>query len=250
MDISISVKNIKKFFLNPVPLEVINDINFDIKKHEFISIVGPVGCGKTTLLLIISNLINKDSGEIIFNGKPPDEDIPNVGLVFQEYNRSLLGWRTVRGNIEFGLEIRRIKKQEREEKTDEILESFDLKKIQNYYPSQISGGMKQKTAIARALVYDPEVLLMDEPFGSLDTQTKKWLIEEVDNIHKATKKTTLMVTHNVEEALYLSDKVIVLSDKPSRVKKIISLDFISRKNKDAQFWKMKEDIESLIEWHP
>lgn len=246
MDTLVSLKNIRKIFRKPVPLEVISEISFDIERHEFVSLVGPVGCGKTTLLLMIANLIKPSSGEIIFNGCFGDRDTPNTGLVFQEFNRSLFGWRSVRGNIEFGLEVRRIKKQKRKEIVDKMLELLKLTKFQSYYPGQISGGMKQKTALGRALAYEPEVLLMDEPFGSLDGQTKKWLVKEVDRIHEATKKTTLMVTHYVEEALCLSDRIIVLSDKPCRIKKVFSLDPDLRKNKDVKFWMMKEEIENMI----
>lgn len=247
MDSAISIKNLKKRYHDPALLEVISGITFDIKRHEFVSICGPVGCGKTTLLLMICNLIKPDFGEVFLNGEPICENAPSIGLVFQEYNRSLFEWRTVRGNIEFGLEMRGIKGSKKKEITDRVLESFDLKGCQDYYPGQISGGMKQKTAIARALAYDPEVLLMDEPFGSLDVQTKRWLVEAVEEVHKVTRKTTLMVTHDVEEALYLSDRIIVLSDKPARVKKIISFDPALRKNKDAEFRSMKGNIEDLIE---
>ncbi len=194
----------------------LDNISFKVNKGDFLSIVGPSGCGKTTVLRAIAGLINITSGKIV---KPDDF---NVAYVFQE--PTLLEWRTVIDNVALPLEIRKMKKEKRYKKARKVLKLVDLDGFENVYPKNLSGGMRQRVAIARALVSDPEILLMDEPFGALDEPTRFRLNVELERIWRKTGITILFVTHNVGEAVFLSNKVAVLSGRPARLKKIIDVD--------------------------
>ncbi len=205
---ALEVINISKSFNN---LKVLDNITFKVKDNSFTCIIGESGCGKTTLLRIVSGLEKADSGEILFNGKKLE--INDVGFVFQDDR--LLPWRTTLKNVAFGLEIRNDKRAL--EKAKDVLRFVGLEEFENYYPKQLSGGMRQLVGIARALAINPKILLMDEPFASLDAQTRNRMQAELLDIWNEEKKTVLFVTHNIDEAVYLADKIIVLSKRPARV---------------------------------
>ena len=200
----------------------LEDISIEVKPAEFLCIIGPSGCGKTTLLRMVAGLDHPSSGEIILDGKEVKGPSPDRGMVFQEF--SLFPWRTVLKNVEFGLEIKGVGDKARGEIAEKYIELVGLKGFENRYPYELSGGMKQRVAIARALATDPAILLMDEPFGSVDAQTRNILQEELLEIWKRTKKTVLFVTHSVDEAVYLADRVAVMSARPGCLVKCLDID--------------------------
>lgn len=212
--VTVDVKNILKYYGD---LQVLNNVSFQVNVSEFFVIVGPSGCGKTTLIKIIAGLENPSSGSVLINGKTPDPRIQRIGFVFQE--DSLFPWRTVEGNVRFGLEVRGLP----QDNVKEMISLVGLDGFEHFYPSKISGGMRKRAAIARALAIDPFLLLMDEPFGDLDAQTRWIMHKELWSIHEKLKKTTLFVTHNVEEAVYLADVVMVMTKRPGTVKRIIPI---------------------------
>ncbi len=219
----LSIKNLNKTYYTEEGDEVValSDINLDVADKEFVCFIGPSGCGKTTLLRITAGLEKPDSGTLTVNNEPIKGPGPDRGMVFQEY--SLFPWRTVLKNITFSLELKKIPKSEREKIARDFLEVVGLSKFADSYPHELSGGMKQRVAIARALVNDPDVLLMDEPFGAVDAQTRNRLQHELLNIWEKKKKTVLFITHSVDEAVFLADKVVVFTARPGRVKEVISI---------------------------
>lgn len=200
----------------------ISGIDLTVEDKEFVCFIGPSGCGKTTLLRITAGLEVPDSGALMLDGEPIKGPGPDRGMVFQEY--SLFPWRTVLKNITFSLEMKNVPKIEREEIAREYLELVDLSKFADSYPHELSGGMKQRVAIARALVNDPKVLLMDEPFGAVDAQTRNMLQQELLKIWERKKKTVLFITHSVDEAVYLADKVAVFTARPGKIKEMVKID--------------------------
>lgn len=217
------VRNISMIFgSSDREVVALRNINFSVSAHEFVSIVGPSGCGKSTLLYIIGNLIQPSEGEILIDGIPSDRGSISWGFVFQEY--ALFPWKTIIKNIEFGLKIRKRSAAERQKIARDYIELVGLKGFEDHYPHELSGGMKQRAAIARALAYNPDILLMDEPFGSLDSQTRVILQRELLNIWNKTKKTIIFVTHSVEEAIALSDRVLILTFRPGSIKVDIKID--------------------------
>ena len=220
----LSIKNLNKTYHTEEGDEVValSDINLDVADKEFVCFIGPSGCGKTTLLRITAGLEKPDSGTLTVNNEPITGPGPNRGMVFQEY--SLFPWRTVLKNITFSLELKKIPKSEREKIARDFLEVVGLSKFADSYPHELSGGMKQRVAIARALVNDPDVLLMDEPFGAVDAQTRNRLQHELLNIWEKKKKTVLFITHSVDEAVFLADKVVVFTARPGRIKEVFSID--------------------------
>jgi len=199
----------------------IKDFSLSIDKGEFIAIVGPSGCGKSTLLDIISGLSKANSGNIFIDGNTITGPALDRGFVMQGY--ALFPWRTVRRNVEFGLELKKIPKKERANISQEYLELVGLKGFEERYPHELSGGMKQRVAIARSLAYDPEVLLMDEPFAAVDAQTRETLQDELLRIWEKTNKTIIFVTHSIEEAVLLADRVVVLTKNPGTIKKVVEI---------------------------
>ncbi|MFC5468110.1 ABC transporter ATP-binding protein [Cohnella suwonensis] len=195
----------------------LEDIDFEIGKGEFVSILGPSGCGKSTLLNVVAGLERADSGRVEANGKEVAQPGPDRIVVFQDH--ALYPWLTVLENVAFGLKQKGIKKKERRERAMEQIRAVHLGKFADRYPHELSGGMKQRVAIARALVMDPEILLMDEPFAALDEQTRLLLHKELEQIWLNTRKTILFITHNIREAVTLSDRVLVMSTRPGRIKK-------------------------------
>lgn len=202
-------------------LVVLKDLNLNVKNGEFISIVGPSGCGKSTFLDVIAGLINKSSGKVIIDNKEINGPALDRGIVMQGY--ALFPWRTIQKNVEFGLEIKGVNKKERKEISKKFIDLVGLEGFENRYPHELSGGMKQRIAIARALAYDPEVLLMDEPFAAVDEQTRETLHVELLRIWEKTNKTIIFVTHSIEEAVFLSDRVAVMSKNPGTIKEIIDV---------------------------
>jgi len=197
-------------------LTVIDDVSFGVKEGEFVTIIGPSGCGKSTLLNIVAGLEPYDSGDIVVRGHRIGGAGPDIIMVFQE--DSLFPWLTVQGNVEFGLEQKGLSKQERKRIASEYIELVDLEQFADAQVHQLSGGMKQRAAIARALALNPRILLMDEPFGALDARTRQILQNEIQKIHEKTKKTILFVTHDVREAVSLGDRVIVFTRRPAQIK--------------------------------
>jgi NitT/TauT family transport system ATP-binding protein len=222
--IKLQVNNLSKIYTkNDTSTQVVlNNINIDIKSGEFVTIVGPSGCGKTTLLNILAGLENSYSGEIQIDGKTVNPLTPDRIVVFQE--AALFPWLTVLENVEFGLRVKNVSKNERRKIAMHYIEMVQLSTFANAYIHQLSGGMKQRVAIARALALDPSILLMDEPFAALDVKTRTMLHHQLLQIYKNNNKTILFVTHNISEAVYLGDRVIVLSAKTGNIKKEFIVD--------------------------
>lgn len=204
------------------PVLACNGIDLDVEEGEFVSIVGPSGCGKTTLLYAIDGLLPLCRGEIRVNDKPITGPGRDRALVFQ--SASLLPWRTVWGNITFGPKLRNTLDQERSAKVQSLIEMVGLRGFEKRYPSELSGGMQQRANLARALAVDPDILLLDEPFASVDAQTREKLQVELTEIWRRTQKTMLFVTHDIAEAVFLSDRVIIFSARPAQVREIIDID--------------------------
>jgi NitT/TauT family transport system ATP-binding protein len=204
----------------PSEFTALSNVNLKVKNGEFVAIVGPSGCGKSTLLDILAGLNKPSSGEIHIDGKKITGPALDRGIVLQGY--ALFPWRTVRKNVEFGLEIKNVPKEERREISSHFIRLVGLEGFENRYPLELSGGMKQRVAIARALAYDPEVLLMDEPFAAVDAQTREALQDELLRIWDETKKTIIFVTHSIDEAVYLADRVAVLTTNPGTIREIVS----------------------------
>ena len=212
----------------------LKDVNLDIKRGEFISLVGPSGCGKTTLLRVISGLIPSTKGNVFIDGLTPSKArvAKQFGIVFQ--SPVLMDWRTIRRNICLPLEIMKMPKQERTKKVDEMLEIVGLKDFGNHYPKELSGGMQQRVGIARALALNPNVLFMDEPFSALDEFTKERLHEDLLRIWRKTHKTIIFVTHSIQEAVFLSDRVVVFSPHPGRITSIVDIDIPRPRSLDCK----------------
>ncbi|GAA3224115.1 ABC transporter ATP-binding protein [Actinocorallia longicatena] len=204
----------------------VSEIDLEVRAGEFLTLVGPSGCGKSTLLDLVAGLTAPAAGEILLDGKPITGPGLDRGIVFQQY--ALFPWRTAQGNIEFGLEAKKIPKRERKERAREFLDLVGLTGFEDRYPHELSGGMRQRVAIARSLAFDPEVLLMDEPFAALDAQTRESLQEELLKIWETTGKTVIFITHGIDEAVYLGQRVAIMTSRPGRIKEIVDVEFDSR----------------------
>ncbi len=219
------VRNLRKAFRSQRTdgaFQVFDDISLEVHPFEFVSLVGPSGCGKTTFLRILDGLIPYDSGQILLDGKSVIKPGPDKGFVFQD--SSLLPWRTVMNNIILGLELQGVDKKEARKKTERYISLVGLKGFETHYPHELSGGMQQRVNLARALIVDPEVLLMDEPFASLDAQTREIMQLELLRIWREAKKTVIFVTHQIEEAIYLADRVVVFSARPAKITEIVKIE--------------------------
>jgi NitT/TauT family transport system ATP-binding protein len=245
MENHVELDNVSKFYDQGRRLHALHEVSFGVGEGEFVSIVGPSGCGKSTLLKIIAGLDKPTSGEVKFRGGPICGPHSKISLVFQAFG--LFPWRTVLDNVEYGLEMQGVPKQERRRQARDYLEMVGLAGYEQMYPKQLSGGMRQRVGIARALAVEPEVVLMDEAFSAIDEVTAEVLRDEVTEIHKQTGKTFVLVTHNLSEAIELADKVVVLSSRPAKVKKImpISLDR-PRDRTHTLFVHMHRDILHLL----
>ena len=222
-NIKLKIDNVKKIY-NSRNGEMIalNGVNLDIAENEFICVVGPSGCGKSTLLNIIAGLLEPTSGEVYCDGKKVEGTGTERGVVFQQY--ALFPWMTVKKNVMFGLNLQGIKGKEAEERAMKYIKMVQLEDFLDHYPKELSGGMKQRVAIARAYAVNPSVLLMDEPFGALDAQTRTQLQWELLETWEKEQKTCFFITHDVDEAIILAQKVIIMSARPGRIKEIVDID--------------------------
>ncbi|UNK18216.1 ABC transporter ATP-binding protein [Paenibacillus sp. N3/727] len=235
---TIHVDNVSKSFGS---LNVLEQVDITIRQGEFAAIVGPSGCGKSTVLRMIAGLEHPSDGKITASEQSIVEPDPSRMLIFQEH--ALYPWRTVEFNVGFGLELAGISKKERKSRVDAMLEKVGLGGFQKYYPHQLSGGMRQRASIARALVTDPEVLLLDEPFGALDAITKISMQNELLTLWEGTGKTVLLITHDIDEAIYLADTIYVMSPRPGRIVESISTDMPRPRNRNgAEFVALRERI--------
>ncbi|RKW43249.1 MAG: ABC transporter ATP-binding protein [Lachnospiraceae bacterium] len=228
-------------------LLVLDDISFTVKEGEFLCIVGPTGCGKTTFLNSLTKLYKPTSGEILINDEPVDLLRHNIAYIFQEY--STMPWLTVEENVGFGLDIKNIPKSEAKEKVNEYLQVVGLEKYRNYYPDQLSASMLQRVVIARAFATEPEVLLMDEPYGQLDIELRFRLEDELLKLWERNKTTVIFITHNIEEAVYLGERILVLTNKPTGIKKEIYNNIQRPRNIAAKdFVDLRNEVTDLIKW--
>lgn len=202
---------------------VLNDISFSLEQGTFTAVVGPSGCGKSTILNLISGLIQPESGRIFIEGKPLSESELNIGYMLQKDH--LFEWRTVRSNVLLGLEIQRKSTPESRARVDSLLESYGLARFRDARPSELSGGMRQRAALIRTLALDPALLLLDEPFSALDYQTRLNVSDDIGQIIRKEKKTALLVTHDISEAVSMADRVIILSRRPARIRRIVPVVF-------------------------
>jgi NitT/TauT family transport system ATP-binding protein len=229
----------------------IAEISCKVELGEFVSFVGPSGCGKTTLLMTIAGLIAPSSGQVTVHGREVSGPPPNLVLVFQDFNKSLFAWRSVLGNVRFGLEARGNHSRQAEVKARSLIDLVGLKGFEKHYPWELSGGMQQRVAIARALAYEPEVLLMDEPFGSLDALTRLELEDTLLKLWQELSTTILFITHDIEEAIYLSDRILLLSQRPSQIVEELPIDFARPRNQvatraEARFMEIRNRIYQRI----
>ncbi|MGY6251060.1 ABC transporter ATP-binding protein [Bosea thiooxidans] len=218
-DVQIDIRNVGKVYGSKAsdhPVIALDGVSLRIRRGEFISLLGPSGCGKSTLLGIIAGFQSATHGQILQNGRPITKPDPSRTVVFQDY--ALFGWMTVQQNVEFGLKAKGMPKAQRAEIARALIATVHLTGFEDKYPHQMSGGMKQRAAIARALAPDPDILLMDEPFGALDAQTRVLLQEEIARISSEAGKTVIFVTHGIDEAVFLADRVVVMSPRPGRVR--------------------------------
>jgi len=230
-------------------IKAFDNLAFSINEGEFVSIVGPSGCGKTTLLFSIAGFIQPSKGEILVNGVPVRGPGPDRGVVFQSF--ALFNWLTVRNNVEFGPRMLGVDSGECRQRSDKLLAMVGLTRFADRYPYELSGGMKQRAAITRALANQPDILLMDEPFAALDSQRREMMQEELVSIWQSTRKTVVFITHSVDEAIYLSSRVIVLTSRPGRIKHILNVDlpgsrFDPHVRTSKEFIAAKESILDLV----
>lgn len=240
----IEVRNLCKHFGD---LVVLHQMNFDIYEGEFLCMVGPTGCGKTTFCNVLATLHPATEGSITIDGSELDFRKHNVSFVFQE--PSCIPWRTVWDDVKIGLEIKKIPRSVIKEKVGAILDLTGLTKFKDFYPNQLSAGMKQRVAIARAFVTEPDLLLMDEPFGQLDSSTRFRIEDELIKVCHETGRTVVFVTHNLEEAVYLSQRILVCTQKPTDVKEEVIVDLpYPRDIADPKFVKIRKKITDLVKW--
>jgi NitT/TauT family transport system ATP-binding protein len=228
------------------PVLALEDVSLEVRQREFVALLGPSGCGKSTLLYLLGGFLPTETGRIVVNGKPVSGPGPDRGIVFQHF--ALFPWKTVRANILYGLERQGMPRAEREKRAQHFVDLVGLSGFEDSFPSQLSGGMKQRTAIARTLAFDPEILLMDEPFGALDAQTRSLMQSELIGIWERTPKTVIFVTHDVQEAVYLADRVFVMSARPGRIKAIVETRFDKHANifRTPAFVEKVDEIWSLV----
>lgn len=244
----LEVRNISQVFVSKNKPELaIDDVSFSVEQNEFLVLLGPGECGKTVLLNIISGLLKPTAGSVIFNGKESNAKNPNLGYVFQ--NLGILPWLTVRDNVSLSMKYKKVKKAERYELCQKYINLVGLTGFEKYYPHQLSGGMKQRVGIARAYASDPQILLLDEPFGKLDAQTRYSMQEEILRIWNEYKKTVIFVTNNIEEAVYLADRIILFSKRPMSVKGFYDMKSMQRPRDytGKDFLKIRQNLSDSTE---
>ena len=237
----------KSFVAGGQSIVAIDNFNLSIAEGEFVSIVGPSGCGKSTFLHIVGGFEASTEGEILLDGRALGEPGPDRGMMFQEH--SLFPWLTAIENVRWPLEMKRLSKPEIDARARACLELVHLSRYADFYPGQLSGGMKQRVGLARLFALDPRVLLMDEPFGALDSQTRELLQEELQSIWRGNRKTALFVTHDIDEAIYLGTRVIVFSARPGRIKADIRVDVEDRSpnfRKSSEYFALRTQIWDLL----
>ncbi len=240
----VKVTNLTKAFGD---LLVLDDISFEVEEGEFLCIVGPTGCGKTTFLNSLTKLNDITAGEILVNNEPVDLTKHNIAYIFQE--QSIMPWLSVEQNVAFGLEIKKIPEKEKKQNIDEVLKMVGLEKFRNHYPHQLSVSMAQRVVIARAFATKPELLIMDEPYGQLDIELRFKLEDELIELWKKTGTTVIFITHNIEEAVYLSEKIMVLTNKPTKIRTILDNDLPRPRNvTEPEFAKLRDEVTELIKW--
>ncbi len=236
----------KVFFSNNGEAKIIEQLDVEVQQNEFLVLFGPGQCGKTTAVNILSGLEKATTGEIYINNRKVFEPGPDRGVVYQSI--ALFPWLTVMGNVEYGPKVRGVSKNERQEKAQYFINLVGLEGFENAYPNQLSGGMKQRVGIARAYCNEPDVLFMDEPFGALDAQTRYLMQEEIERIWEKEKRTIVFVTNNIEEALYLADRIILLTNCPTSVRKEYVIDFERpRDYTDHNFLRMRNEITDFMD---
>lgn len=237
--VKLNIRNVSKVFNGKkTSVEALQSTTFEVREGEFVTILGPSGCGKSTILRVVAGLVEPSSGQVLLDGREITGPGPDRGMVFQSY--TLFPWLTVQKNIEFGLELRQVHKDTRSATAKHYLDLIGLSGFENAFPVNLSGGMKQRVAIARALANDPEILLMDEPFGALDAQTRTIMQELLLQAWEETKKTILFVTHDVEEAIFLGDTVYIMTARPGMIKEAIKITLPRPRT-----YEMKEEPEFL-----
>ncbi|MCD2179580.1 ABC transporter ATP-binding protein [Rhizobium sp. C1] len=235
----------KVFGAQPGGVVALKDIDLEIRPGEFVCLLGPSGCGKSTLLNAIAGFSLPTSGTLEVSGQPVTAPGPDRGMVFQEY--ALFPWMTVEANIAFGLDIRGTGKEEKARIVDDLLDMLGLKEFRHRFPKDLSGGMRQRVAIARVLALDPPIMLMDEPFGALDALTRRSLQDELLRIWRSVGKTIVFVTHSIEEAVYLGSRVVILTYRPGTIKRDVTIDLpYPRDSNSPEFNAIKKDLASLV----
>ncbi len=243
-EVKVKVEHLTKKFDD---LLVLDDISFEVKKGEFLCIVGPTGCGKSTFLNLLTQLIPATSGQILLDGEPANPKKHSISFVFQE--PSAFDWLTVQQNIEYGLKIKHRSQEEIKAQTDKIIALLGLDDWRDVYPKDLSVSMEQRVVIGRAFAVNPDLLLMDEPYGQMDIKMRYYLEDEVIRLWEATGSTVLFITHNLEEAVYLAQRVLILSNKPAKIKASIDVDLPRpRKVSDPEFIRIRKEITDMIKW--
>jgi NitT/TauT family transport system ATP-binding protein len=245
----VSASDLRKTFKTDADgVDALVDLNVEIRRGEFVSIVGPSGCGKSTFLHMVGGLLDLTAGNLLFDGAPITRPGPDRGVMFQE--SALYPWRSVAGNIAWPLEVQGVPKAKRSEIVDHFVRLVGLQEFRDRYPNELSGGMRQRVSLARTLSFEPRLLLMDEPFGALDVQTRELMQEELQAIWERTGQTVLLVTHDIDEALFLSDRVLLFSSRPGRVKAQFNVPFERTRRPDirksAAFSEIRNEIWDLL----
>lgn len=244
MRTKVKVKNLTKKFGD---LMVLNNVSFDVEEGDLLCVVGPTGCGKTTFLNSLTKIYEATSGEILLDDEPVNPRKQNISYIFQ--GDSTMPWLTVEQNVAFGLDIKKVPKERRDELVNKYLDIVGLTKFRNYYPKQLSISMLQRVSIARAFATEPDVLLMDEPYGQLDMELRFHLEDELIRLWKMTGTTVIFITHNIEEAVYLSNRIMILSNKPTSVKQIMT-NMLPRPRDvtSTDFVNLRNEVTELIKW--
>ncbi len=243
-DYKVQVKNLTKSFGE---VHVLNDISFDIKQGEFLVVVGPTGCGKTTFLNLLTKLIEPTSGQILIDGEPADPRKHNLAFAFQE--PSAIPWLNVEENLLYGLKVKKIPKEEQQKRLENIIELLGLQQFRKQYPNQLSVSCVQRVIIGRAFIMNPDLLLMDEPYGQMDIKMRFYLEDQVVRLWQELKSTVVFITHNIEEACYLANKILILSNKPTTVKEIVDVKLpMPRDVASPEFIELRKYVTEQIKW--